>query len=231
MPNDNQKIFEALLPPGQLWTPAPGGGLDDLISGISLNMETIRDFCSELAFLRSLEKTNYLDDLEREFGLVFNSSLTEAQRRARVATVKSDVDNDGSASFLEEKLQAFGFDVQVHINNPPVDPLNFLFQEYRVVCGNSESVCGAEASVSGSVVGELVVNNVNDFEFEIPVDSKYWGLVFFIGGDATRDPITDEITDIDTAVIPLALRDDIRRVIVKYKPLHSWAALLTEPEA
>ena len=52
------------------------------------------------------------------------------------------------------------------------------------------------------------------------------GLVFFVGGDATRDAQSGELTQIEFADVPEARREELRRIIVKYKPIHSWGALL-----
>lgn len=62
-------------------------------------------------------------------------------------------------------------------------------------------------------------------EYEIPADPGYWGLIFFVGGDATRDG-SGYLIDIEPGIIPIARELEFKRLILKYKPLHSWAALI-----
>jgi hypothetical protein len=52
------------------------------------------------------------------------------------------------------------------------------------------------------------------------------GLVFFVGGDAERDAVSGELTSVDFADVSTARREELRRLIIKTKPLHSWGGLL-----
>lgn len=62
--------------------------------------------------------------------------------------------------------------------------------------------------------------------YDIPDDPDTWPFFFFVGGDATRDPVTGELTDIETADVPSEERVVFERIILKYKPLHTWAGLI-----
>lgn len=61
--------------------------------------------------------------------------------------------------------------------------------------------------------------------YEIPTDSGYWGLIFFVGGDATRDG-SGFLIDIEPAEVPISREQELKRLILKYKPLHSWCGLI-----
>ena len=63
-------------------------------------------------------------------------------------------------------------------------------------------------------------------EYEVPTEPGYWSLIFFVGGAVTRDPITNAITGIESAEIPTNRRSEFRSTILRFKPLHSWAALI-----
>jgi len=120
-------------------------------------------------------------------------------------------------------------------------------------CGEAEAIC---AQVGGELVvnGDLFINYPNyvnlcdnlvycgddvycdDFDgykssfvdqlYVIPADPGYWPLVFFVGGAATRDPITNEITDIEIYGVPNQRRLEFRRIILTFKPMHSWGGLI-----
>lgn len=268
MPNSPYRpVIDVILPPGPQWVPTVDGDLDKLLDGISDNQIPIKEFLAQLAYTRSPGKTPILDDAEKEWGLIFNPDLTEPERRARLLSAKTSNKNDGTDTFIQEKLRLAGFDIYVHRNNPPVNPALFIYDAFLVVCGGSEdATCGETDAVcgSGGAGGDLVVNGdlyINSLTYTticggsedatcgeagaicggttgditrqlvtypLPADSGYWPLVFFIGGPATRDPITDELTDIEFAEIPVSRRDEIVSLIVKYKPAHSWCGLLVE---
>ena len=158
LPSLSRQVLDALLPPGSLWTPEDGEGFDQLLDGLAEQSETVREFLAGLARLRSPELTPVLADLEKEYGIVPDEALTEAVRRARLLAVKTAVSGDGSADFMQAQLRAAGFDVYVHVNNPPVDPGLFLFDAPATICGNATAICGNEAAYCGGTRGDLVVN-------------------------------------------------------------------------
>ena len=212
-----------------------------------------------MAFIRECQNTPILSDLEKEYGLQSNDKLSLQERIDRLCSAKTSRSGYG-ADYMQDKLQQAGFDVQVHINNPPVDPDLFLFEAYKIHCNdNTNAFCGNQNAVCGGIGGSLIVNG--DFftetqelsvtagsefavsgsdkalcgrifnvlrelvTYTIPNDIGYWGLFFFVGGDATRDG-SGELTAIEPAEIAVARREEIIRLIVKYKPSHSWAGFI-----
>lgn len=157
-PSVSRQVLETLLPPGSLWVPEDGAGFDQLLEGLAESDETVREFLADLARFRSPELTPILDDLEREYGVIPDDTLTEAVRRARLLAVKTSVSGDGTADFVQSQLRAAGFDVYVHVNNPPVNPGLFLFDAPATICGNATAICGNSAAYCGGTRGNLVVN-------------------------------------------------------------------------
>jgi len=121
-------------------------------------------------------------------------------------------------------------------------------------CGEPEAICaslGGELIVNGDLFSQTP-NYVNkcdepgvccgadifcgdfdgykslsmDISYEIPTVSGYWSLFFFVGGPATRDPVTNAITAIDFYGVPNQRRVEFRRTILRFKPLHSWGGLI-----
>jgi hypothetical protein len=93
---------------------------------------------------------------------------------------------------------------------------------YTILCDELLAQCGEPNSLAGQYDSITLI----PIEYEIPGIAGYWPLIFFVGGEATRDPITDELTDIDIAPIPIQRRAEFRRLILQYKPLFSWAGLV-----
>jgi hypothetical protein len=54
---------------------------------------------------------------------------------------------------------------------------------------------------------------------------RWWSMIFFVGGKITRDPISGQIDSIEFVNIPIQNRKTLHQLILKYKPLHSWALL------
>lgn len=102
---------------------------------------------------------------------------------------------------------------------------NFI-REHLVQFGQTTSLCGHEDAIMGGY--NVTKKSVDDIDiFEIPVDSGYWGMIFFVGGVATRD-VGGELLTIDMVEIPVARREEIRRLILKYKPLGTWCGLVAD---
>lgn len=93
---------------------------------------------------------------------------------------------------------------------------------YTIQCDESLAQCGEPDALAGQY------DSINLFlvEYDVPTDSGYWPLIFFVGGEATRDPVTGAITSIDIAPVPTDRRTEFRTIILRYKPLVTWAALI-----
>ena len=202
MSNIIRKVFNALLPSGPIWAVKISGFFDKLLDGISANGEIIREYLESLASIRDPYKTILLDDLEKEFGIVPTSDTSDTDRRATVASKKYTRKRNGTAEDLEKALQLAGFDVQVHRNSPAVDPATILDDERNIIVTN------------------IALND----RFVLPSDSEKWGLVFFIGGDVTRDG-SGFVTALEDVNIPTTRLSEFYDIVLAIKPMHSWAAM------
>jgi hypothetical protein len=93
---------------------------------------------------------------------------------------------------------------------------------YTVLCGEADAQCGEADALSGQYDSITLI----PIEYNIPTVAGYWPLIFFVGGDAIRDPVTSELTDIEIAGIPIERRQEFRRLILRYKPMSTWAGLV-----
>ena len=217
----SRAMLDALLPPGSLWAPQEGGGLDALLDGVADCLEPARESMHLLARVRNPKFTALLSDLEREYGVIPNGGADDETRRTRLAAAKAAGKGDGSLDFLQSRLDAAGFDVQVHVNNPPVDPAFFALYDPTTLFGSNGAAFGA--SSFGAQRGQLLVNGTNTV-YAVPVDPGYWPLCFFVAGDVTRNG-AGEITDMVDAEVQASRKAELATLILKCKPMHTWAGL------
>jgi hypothetical protein len=172
-----------------------------LIEGIGDNAEAMYDSLDRLAYIRDPAKTDILSDLEREFGVVTDESLSEESRREYLGGVKYARAGTGDLDFLQNALNNAGFAVQVHNNSPAVNPISYY----------------------GGGGGILIVNKSSD-EDANPVGmtpNEVWNYTFFVGGNVTRAE-DGRITDITPVVLNETEQKAMAKIILKHKPLHSW---------
>lgn len=202
------EVKESTIPSGTASVPTTltrsvaAGDLKRLLTACSDNHQELYEFLGTLAFIRDPKNTPILSDLEKEYGLLVDSGLTEVERRDRLHSLVYAPRGTGAASYLQEQLQAAGFTIYVYPNSPAADPGAFM----------------------GGFGGELVVNSrVYDRNgAEASKDQNLWPFVFFIGGTAITDN-DGRILHIENPALTPAQADVIREVILKCKPVHSWA--------
>lgn len=70
---------------------------------------------------------------------------------------------------------------------------------------------------------EYSLTQINDYIKDQVL--RWWSMIFFVGGEVTRDPVSNKIVAIEFVNVPIQNRKALHQLILKYKPLHSWAAL------
>ena len=215
----SRAVINALLPPGSLWTPQDDADLDKLLDGVAANAESVKEDLTALGWLRNPMLTTALADLEREYGIVPDDLLTEATRRIRLLAIKTAISSDGSAAFIQSQLQAAGFDVRVHINNPPVNTESLLNFGSAAIFGRDDAIFGGVSQIDMLVNGQIYSDQVR-IAYAIPPE-EYWHLVFFVGGDATRD-VDGSLLTVAEASVDIRRRQEFESTIIRYKPLFSW---------
>jgi hypothetical protein len=93
---------------------------------------------------------------------------------------------------------------------------------YAMSCGSDTAYAGR----SDAVAGYFLEIEQKPYQYEVPTDPGYWPLIFFVAGPATRDPVTKELIDIENGIVETFRKEELIRLIVQYKPLHSWCGLL-----
>jgi len=171
-------LVDGLWPKGSAANPAPDSDLDNFLEAIADNTEVPRAFLESVAYIRDPYKTIVLDDLEREYGIMFNPVLTEAQRRQNVANKKFKKAS-GTLWALQEALDLAGFGqsgygLMVYDNNGGANPNDFVTGEWRMYAGATglpiyAGNSGAFASFIGGTA-ELIVNGP-----QFTAAPEYWG--------------------------------------------------------
>lgn len=192
-------VYDAVMPPGSIWEPEEEEGLDQLLDGMAENSEIVRAYIATLADVRRPSKTTLLADLEKEFGIITNTNLTDEARRIQLAAVKFSKGGNGSKDFLEDALQSAGFDVFVYENDPPVDPGGILDS-------NEFSVAGHENKLAAILA------------------SDDWPLVFFVGGTATFGG-GGELTDLEYGFVNVDSIPVFNKLLKNIIPMHAWAGV------
>jgi len=153
--SDLLNVNLSLLPEGAAWNAT--GDFLKFLEANAKNKEAVRNFLKSITTIRAPLKTAYLSDLEREFGIQFVDSLTEAQRRLNLLTAKTSTGSLGP-DYLQSIFDQSGFNVQVHRNRPAVDPSQFIDTDYYMVDGNENAVDGNENAIDGVKGGYYLAN-------------------------------------------------------------------------
>jgi hypothetical protein len=205
-PSFGRRILDATFPKGSAWSVKVGGWFDGFLDGLGDNIDTVRVFLSSMANLRNPDTTPILSDLEREYGILTNTVISESSRRSYLAGIKFATPGKGSESTVEANLRAAGFDVRVIQNSPRIDPnaiinADFLMWASTFAPGTETNYAGyytgatapPYASVAGRGGGDLVVNNPSTVAlYSLPADDHRWNFVFWIGESFTG---TETFTD------------------------------------
>jgi hypothetical protein len=228
-------VFEAMLPKGAIWQPREGGNLDKLLDAMGFNAQAIYEEIDKLAALRDPDNTYHLSDLEREYGISGNSNLSDTVRRTALKEAKYALPNTSSWELLQTRLRAAGFDdIIVTPNDPAVDP-DLIADGTVLVNGTTYSSQNpaylmeanntdlAFAGNGKAVAGYYINVRRNSTEYNISgLPYPYWRFFFFVGGAASGWPGSPAIAyyTVDSGRL-----EELKRLILKYKPLRSWCIL------
>ena len=233
MSEEMKAVLEALLPDGAIWKPKPDGDFDRLLAGMGDNAQLPYEWLDSLAQLRNPRRPPILSDLEKEYGQLTNTDLTEAERRTQLAAVKYAIPDTASWELVQDKLRAAGFDaIVVTPNDPAIDP-NLISGEL-LVNGPiyTEQKPGYLAQANGdnmfagnarAIAGYFLNIERTAHVYSIPSIWRYWRFVFFVGGVASGWPGAPAIA---TYNVDANKEQLLKRLILTYKPLRSWCVLV-----
>jgi len=171
-------IIKHLLPNAKAWRITLDKNLKRFFGGLDYLETSIKSFYDLLWVDINPQTTRQITEWEDQFGLN-NSMLTEQQRRDRLSASWSAFGGQ-SPKYIQDKLQAFGFNVYIHewwepASRPAVGihaagtPRNpFLYINSSTIlamvdCGEALAQCGEAFAQAGNTVnppGYLLVNKI-----------------------------------------------------------------------
>lgn len=228
------RIIKHLLPRAKAWTITTNKTLRELIVGLTGFPVFVKEFIDLVWFDIFPQTTRELPAWEQQFGLLAGS-LTDQQRRDRLDLAwKRNGGQD--PTFLQETLQAAGFDVYVHewwvpASDPPVarNPLTYLTggsptayplwnnvfvaqQDFITVCGEADAECGEPVAECGNYTGF-------SFKVQEPIistDPDTFPFYVYIGGE----------TFPNTANVDADRQSEFETLCLKHFPRQQWLAML-----
>ncbi len=128
---------------------------------------------------------------------------------------------DTLAQCGEPLAQCSDFDGELIVNGD----IGTTTIDYLVLCGETLAQCGEATALAGNYSGVTI----EPIEYEVPDGigtevERWWNMIFFVGGEVVRDG-AGAIISIEFVDIPIQNRKTLRQLVLKYKPMHSWAAV------
>lgn len=221
--------FQHLLPTGAAWRITIQKTLRKFFEGLTGAPADAREFIDGVYEQLAPETTDELAEWERQFGL--DGTGDEATRRTALSAAWQATGGQ-SPRYLQDILQAAGFDVYVHewwSAGPPIwvarDPRDYADPALvgEVQCGEVVAQCGEDLAECSDLLAADADYLVNDDLSRrapppLPSDPERWQHFFYVGGE----------TFPDTATVPSERRAEFRRMLLKYKPTHLWIVLRIE---
>jgi len=152
-----REAVDALLPQGAAWKPAHGGDYDKLLDGVAENKQAVFNGLSALSHIRDPYNCpiELLPDLEREYGISPNASLTEKERRNSLAAIRYKQRALATAQKLQRALDLSGFGyggygLMVTPNSSPAtDPAPIVEANYVMTAHEFPSIfCAGNTDVA-----------------------------------------------------------------------------------
>lgn len=178
---DFLRLYQHLLPDGRAWRTTVSKRLRQFFAGLADAPSDVKDSADSVWLDLLPDTTDKLTEWEEEFGLPGNV-VAEAARRQRLAATWRALVGGQSPRYIQDTLQASGFDVYVHEwwepstpptpgtpgNPTPRNPLQWLRREFTgvtllVECGEPSAACGepfAEAGNGLAPRGYPLVNKI-----------------------------------------------------------------------
>ena len=231
---DFKTLLEEVFPDTDFGGIDPNGDLAKLFSGMALDYQTIYDILDGLAHIRDPRLTQILAELEREYGIVTDTSLSDAVRRQMLAHVIYRRPTTASWENLELALIDAGFtNLLVTQNNPMVDPSTpggDLLVNGQIIVSQSPAyyMCmGSDIAYMGhsrAFMGYYLSDNRVAKTYTIPAGPPYWpwAFVFWVGGAASGWPSTPAVA---LANVDSQRETQLKNLILKYKPANTWCLL------
>ena len=157
-----RRALDLIFPEGPPYEPDIDGDMSKLRDGDAENLASIRADVQDLKYIRNPALTPVLSDLEREFGVNPQATLTEAERRTLLRPQVYKRKTTGSTGDLQKRLDDGGFDLTVYDNSPngpAIDPAIILEQNFQMqAAAGTNYYAGNTLAYAAYLGGDLLVN-------------------------------------------------------------------------
>jgi hypothetical protein len=155
-----RQVFDSTLPEGAMHQVPKDSDFDKFYTGITDFQQDRIDRIFTLACVRNPQETDMLPDMEVEYGIRPDDRFAEQDRRNLLDSKVYATECLGTDEYLQDRLNRAGFDVQVHKNDPEVDPALFLSTNYQMVAGGDDAFAGNDAAFAGQSGGFYILSGV-----------------------------------------------------------------------
>lgn len=226
-------LLETLLPHNAFGGVDPSGDLAKLLDGLAAGYQDLYDEIDGLARVRNPRLTLLLADLEREFGIIPDTALSDATRRTMLASVMYHRPNTASWEHVENALHEAGFDnLLVTPNDPLVDPADvggdllvngpiYVSQTpaYYAAAGSDIAYAGGNRAYTGYYLRDDRTAKT----YTLPTSPFWpWAYVFWVGGAASGWPDSPAVA---LATVDAQRETQLKNLILKLKPAYMWCLL------
>lgn len=187
-------VFQHLLPNGRAWRITVDKQLRHFFEALTDTASDIRDYFDDIWSDLSPDTTTKLVEWEDQFGLS-PYQLTEQERRTRLAAAWRATGGQ-SPRYIQDTLQAAGFDVYVHEwwvpgSSPPIarNPSAYLNNDnaivYLIEAGEAIAEAGESSAEAGETVGAPGYPLVNKILSSVSVIIPQCGEALAMCGEAS----------------------------------------------
>lgn len=225
------RVFRHLLPDARAWRLAFDKTLKKFFDGLSESYAGARTFIDEVYLDRFAATTRELAESEFQVGLV-TAAATEEARRLNLAAARRATGGQ-SPHYLQDILQAAGFDVYVHewweppneaprvVRNPRDYTEDPTFGSTQ--CGDTGAECGEPAAQCNRFLANepryLVNSNLTrEAPPLIPEDADVWPYFVYVGAETFGDDAT----------VDASRRQEFETLLLKLCPAHVWIVTLVD---
>lgn len=213
-------LVNQLYPTGRAWYGPENGVFDKLHEAFNLSFSRlIRD--GLLAIDKNIPDNDSFSEedatlWEYRLGLITNQSVDLQLRRLAIKRKLGHPNNIKARQhplFIQSQLQAAGFDVFVHQNEPPYQtPLEVLNIELTEVQHGGITQHGNSTQHGGDNF-DVIANSIEPIENYAIGGAEYLWATFFIGAEIFGN----------FATVPLNRLREFKELVIKLKPAHTVA--------
>jgi len=234
-------LFKHLLPKGRAWSLIVDKPLRRLFEGLSVVWSDIETYFGQRYLDLLVDDSTTLSEWEEQFAIT-QELANGADRLARLRSAWQ-ASGGQSPAYVQNTLQAAGFDVYVHewwdpaqlptvvvrepldyltqFSNQPAPPLGYALvnrvtqiRESRVECGEDLAECGEPLAECNELL-EYVYENKR---YVIPADPATWAYFIYIGAETFGD----------LATIDADRREEFENLCLKICPAQIWLGMLVQ---